>query len=352
MSQRRNEGSVGAQTEKWTSPIWNTPSRFNLHIHGHQSRPVGEYGIALDAPLPAFGQGKWVNGGPDRQEMAPIGFEMSRWTSNMANLTKSVRRQMWAEQQRDLSNIGSSTNGSASAGASTSSVHDKSTNSSPTTSLSTAGSSNITSPGTPFTAIPLATSSKRTSLYSKPTTSMKISPDGMHSADREDEAQGKGKALEKQYAELASNLSNDMPVVNMQQLKDKFEVPNTLDECTYAPSHSLVIITLIYYYKYPVSLPDTPGRDFCADHGTAAYRSLSDVADHSVHMGKLTLVESHIIARQLFHARCKTASAFAVDAAEKAAAEVAACDTAEVACCVTCALPNADADVAAVDCYR
>ena len=73
----------------------------------------------------------------------------------------------------------------------------------------------------------------------------------MQSANGDDEALAKGKALEKQYAELVSNLSNEMPVVNMQQLKEKFEVPDTLDECTYAPSHRLTIITLIYHYKYP-----------------------------------------------------------------------------------------------------
>ena len=175
MGQRRNEGVVGAQTEEWTSPIWNTSSGFNLHTYASESSRFGEYGVALDAPLPAFGQGKWVNGGQDRQELPPIGFEMSRCKSNMGNLTMRVRMKMWGEQQRHLFPIGSSTNNSGGASASRSSIPSLSPTS-PNALLATSPSSSITTPRTPFTATHAVTP---LSLNFSPTTSTETSSGGM-----------------------------------------------------------------------------------------------------------------------------------------------------------------------------
>lgn len=249
MSQRRNERVVGgAQTEEWTSPIWNTSSGFNLHTYDPQARRVGEYGVALDAPLPAFGQGKWVNGGPDRQEMPPIGFEMRRWTSNMGNLTMRVRMKMRGEQQRHLFRIGSSTNNSGGASASRSSVPSLSPTS-PNALLATSPSSSITTPRTPFTATHPVTP---LSLNFTPTTSTETSPEGMQSANIDDAAQKKGITLEKQVAELTSSLSDGMPVINMAELNSKFGVPQTLDECMYSPSYLLLAIAHLYHYQCPL----------------------------------------------------------------------------------------------------
>lgn len=99
----------------------------------------------------------------------------------------------------------------------------------------------------------------------------------------------------------------------------------------YFPFHLLLVIALICDYQQPLPLLNTLDRASCADNVTAAYESLSDLADHSVLTGSLTRIEGHIIARQLFHARCRNASSFAVAAASKASVEVAACDAAEVA---------------------
>lgn len=91
----------------------------------------------------------------------------------------------------------------------------------------------------------------------------------MHIQANEDvEAQAKGKALEKRYAEL-STLSNGMPVVNMQQLKERFEVPDTADECMSSPSYSRPIFHPSSLSSTITNTPyrclDTPHREFCAD---------------------------------------------------------------------------------------